>query len=504
MKLIIEDDEGRRTVIPFVGEALSIGRLEDNQVLLSEKNVSRKHGRIYRNMDGRFFVEDLESFTGIRVNGEKIKKKRFVWEGDLIQISEYDLSLQSSPDELRRGGETLSDPDDTEPTATSPTPGLSDEAASQDDLAARRNADTAVIRLADLPAGMAASEARDLPSAEQPRIVGLSGAFRGKEWSLARTPISLGRGGENDVVIDHPSVSRVHATLGLEDGTWKVIDAESRNGLLVNGEPYAASALRGGDTLELGHLKFAFVMPGQQFALPIDMTPPRQSPPVRPVPMKTVSAPEPRRSLPGLFAGAAALAVLLAFAGYFVLHGRAPVAAEPEAQQQAQRETPVHPPVEVVAPVAPEPSAPEPIAPAPVAVATAAVRAPAPVPAPAAPAKAKPEIAAPAAVAVKPAADDELDAEPRRLISEGNQKLLAQDFAGAIENFQRAVALKPANAVLGPAYRSLGIAYTRQGNVDQGANYYRLYLPLCTVPKEREYLTRTLEQFEASRQPAAP
>jgi pSer/pThr/pTyr-binding forkhead associated (FHA) protein len=48
MKVIIEDDEGRRTIVPFIGEALTIGRDEGNNVRLTEKNVSRKHGRVVR------------------------------------------------------------------------------------------------------------------------------------------------------------------------------------------------------------------------------------------------------------------------------------------------------------------------------------------------------------------------------------------------------------------------------------------------------------------------
>ena len=45
----------------------------------------------------------------------------------------------------------------------------------------------------------------------------------------------------------------------------------------------------------------------------------------------------------------------------------------------------------------------------------------------------------------------------------------------------------------------MGITLTRQGKLEEGARYYRLYLPLCTNEKEREYLTRTLEEYEARR-----
>src|SRR6267143_4665330 len=113
MKLIIEDDEGRKTVIPVVRDEITIGRNDGNMVRLTEKNVSRQHGRLVRDQ-GHFYIEDLNSFTGIRVTGEKVKGKHLVREGDLIQISEYDLSLQSSPDERPEGG--FGRREDDEPT----------------------------------------------------------------------------------------------------------------------------------------------------------------------------------------------------------------------------------------------------------------------------------------------------------------------------------------------------------------------------------------------------
>jgi len=98
MKLIIEDDEGRKTVVPVLRDEITIGRTDENIVRLAEKDVSRHHGRLLR-QDGEYYVEDLSSFTGIRVNGEKIEGRRLIHAGDLIQISEYDLILMTGPEE---------------------------------------------------------------------------------------------------------------------------------------------------------------------------------------------------------------------------------------------------------------------------------------------------------------------------------------------------------------------------------------------------------------------
>ena len=98
MKLIIEDDEGSRTVVPLFRDELGIGRAEGNSVRLTEKDVSRRHAKLLRR-NGRFYVEDLGSFTGVRVNGERIRGAHQILEGDLIEISRYDLMLEAGPDE---------------------------------------------------------------------------------------------------------------------------------------------------------------------------------------------------------------------------------------------------------------------------------------------------------------------------------------------------------------------------------------------------------------------
>jgi len=104
-----------------------------------------------------------------------------------------------------------------------------------------------------------------------------------------------------------------------------------------------------------------------------------------------------------------------------------------------------------------------------------------------------------AAAAVSPAAKAGGDNEARRLVNEGNQKLVAQDLAGAIASYQKALATKPSATVLGGVYRSMGIAFTRQGNIEEGAHYYKLYLPLCTNPVEKAQLQKVLADYEARR-----
>src|SRR5712672_3598765 len=153
MKLIIEDDEGRKTVVPVLRDEITIGREDENIVRLAEKDVSRRHGRLLR-LDGEYYIEDLSSFTGIRVNGEKIDGRRLIHAGDLIQISEYDLILMTGPEEKAAA---------SEPALAGAEGQVVAEAQAAAAAQARHLAETATIRLSDLK-----REAAEVPVVEVP------------------------------------------------------------------------------------------------------------------------------------------------------------------------------------------------------------------------------------------------------------------------------------------------------------------------------------------------
>ena len=51
-KLVIQDDEGKTTVVPLIRDEITIGRKEGNTIRLTERNVSRRHARIVRSHRG--------------------------------------------------------------------------------------------------------------------------------------------------------------------------------------------------------------------------------------------------------------------------------------------------------------------------------------------------------------------------------------------------------------------------------------------------------------------
>jgi hypothetical protein len=67
--------------------------------------------------------------------------------------------------------------------------------------------------------------------------------------------VAVGRSAQNDVVIDHFSVSRFHADIRWSESGYSVRDAKSRNGTRLNGQLLPAtrpSPLRPGDVVAFG------------------------------------------------------------------------------------------------------------------------------------------------------------------------------------------------------------------------------------------------------------
>lgn len=284
LKLIIEDDEGRKTVVPFVRDEITIGRQEGNTIRLTERNVSRRHAKLLRS-NGHVLIEDLGSYNGIRINGDRISGQVQVADGDLIQIGDYDLALQAEeaqaatvPLSSAGLGETrkLAEHAPTMPAlpAVQDVPEARDEDVEDSNEVGRdtpqsvpRHQSTAVIRIDQVESNRKRPvEAIEL--SEAPRLVVLNTDLAGREYPCTNTELKIGRTDDNDIAIDHRSLSRTHCKLVREaTGEWRVIDLQSANGLMVNGESYAQVTLRPGDVIELGHVKLKFVGPGDQVAI---------------------------------------------------------------------------------------------------------------------------------------------------------------------------------------------------------------------------------------------
>src|SRR5258705_5226448 len=67
--------------------------------------------------------------------------------------------------------------------------------------------------------------------------------------------LSVGRTEGNDLVLNHPSVSRKHARFEARNGKWWIIDLKSTNGVKVNGNLITESQLNAGDKILVGSVQ---------------------------------------------------------------------------------------------------------------------------------------------------------------------------------------------------------------------------------------------------------
>jgi serine phosphatase RsbU (regulator of sigma subunit) len=71
-----------------------IGRAPENKIVLTDSSVSRQHARLFSRDDG-WWVEDLGSKNGTKVNGNLIEGPKRVKPGDGIQVGSFQLVFSS-------------------------------------------------------------------------------------------------------------------------------------------------------------------------------------------------------------------------------------------------------------------------------------------------------------------------------------------------------------------------------------------------------------------------
>jgi pSer/pThr/pTyr-binding forkhead associated (FHA) protein len=200
---------------------ISIGRGQTNDIVIMDGKMSRAHARFEFNDKGEATVVDAGSTNGVRVNGVKVERS-VIQPGDVIQMGESqiryeqvskeddDLTIINSEFDLDR---TLAD--FVLPTVLNDT-----------------SADRIVIYTPD------------------------------KTWEVVLNDkvdsLTIGRSAGNDVVIEHPSVSRSHAQIVRDHRTFKMKDLNSSNGLYVNGEKRDEVILDSGVTVKLGYATLIF------------------------------------------------------------------------------------------------------------------------------------------------------------------------------------------------------------------------------------------------------
>ena len=88
--------------IPLLKRKLLVGRRESCDIILRFSNVSAHHCQLTLD-EGYWFVRDLNSRNGTKVNGQRITRKRLD-PGDIMSVAKHKYEVSYSPVELGAAG----------------------------------------------------------------------------------------------------------------------------------------------------------------------------------------------------------------------------------------------------------------------------------------------------------------------------------------------------------------------------------------------------------------
>jgi pSer/pThr/pTyr-binding forkhead associated (FHA) protein len=100
-----------------------------------------------------------------------------------------------------------------------------------------------------------AASATVAASANGPCLLGSSGERFPLRIGAATT---VGRALDNDIVVNHASVSRHHASIEARNGAFRLRDLGSQNGTYVGVDRVTEASIADGDMVKLGDAAFTF------------------------------------------------------------------------------------------------------------------------------------------------------------------------------------------------------------------------------------------------------
>ena len=88
------------------------------------------------------------------------------------------------------------------------------------------------------------------------------GGFDGMQYELGENETVIGRNPTTDITLLDEGISREHAILLFDDDVeaYTIEDLQSTNGTKVNGTPVRSATLQHGDSIQIGHTLFEFLL----------------------------------------------------------------------------------------------------------------------------------------------------------------------------------------------------------------------------------------------------
>lgn len=219
--------DGREYLV--IDGGLTIGRDPACDVVIPAVDVSRHHASIRKTADG-YVVLDT-SANGVWVNGARVLSELPLGRGDTLRIGHEEYRFHA------------------------------EEGAVTEESAVPSLAHTGTFAAPRRPAAIEAT-APPRPVLAYLEITN-EGPTRGTRHEVTLPRVEIGRGQQNDVVLQDESVSDIHAKLQRRDDAWWLVDMDSTNGTYVRGTRITEEvAVTSGAELRFGGIKAIFRVTG--------------------------------------------------------------------------------------------------------------------------------------------------------------------------------------------------------------------------------------------------
>lgn len=204
---------------------ITIGRTADNDIVLDNLGVSRKHAQIEFSPDAAVII-DNESLNGTFVNNRKVTEE-ILKEDDQITIGKYNLIYRKEPEKVQK----LTDMDGTMVLRTKKHKELLEKDRQERELVSKSGCSL---------------------------LLGMENSDTDKYW-LDKGVITIGKSKFADITARGFFLSRIQAKISKQKDGFFIVNLGRKSKTKLNGESVHSQRLKNDDLIQVGRSIFRFV-----------------------------------------------------------------------------------------------------------------------------------------------------------------------------------------------------------------------------------------------------
>ncbi len=226
----------------------SIGRSNSCDVVISYDTMSRFQAVIARRNDS-WYIHDLRSKSGVKVNGKKIDKKQTIKDGDMLTLGSMRFRFQIADDPVVRVGKKKKK---AQPKKAVPQPSTSSQAPKTPQ--AKKTSQSTQARYYDDFNKPSLNFQKKAPSSytletptnaktrrtSKPTVINRD---TGERFELHGNQVTVGTSPRSDIRLKSKECSKKHAAFVLYEDGWAIEDSGSEKGTKLNGKKITSPQL---------------------------------------------------------------------------------------------------------------------------------------------------------------------------------------------------------------------------------------------------------------------